>query len=69
MGGDGTGNGVYSGAMDEMMVTYKKSTGYQKAYFLKLENSTKELVVLPIGNHHIIAKMNLHFTVSLISIK
>lgn len=69
MGGDGTGNGVYSGAMDEMMVTYKKSTGYQKAYFLKLENSTKELVVLPIGNHHIIAKMNLHFAVSLISIK
>ncbi len=69
MGGDGSGTGVWSGAMDEMLVTYKKSTGYQKAYFLKLENSTKEMQVLPIGNHHIIAKMNLHFTVSLISIK
>jgi hypothetical protein len=66
--GDGV-MGVWSSTLDETLVTYKKNTTYQKAYFLKLENSTKEMTVLPIGNHHIIAKMNLHFTVTLVSIK
>ncbi len=66
----GEGNvGVWSGAADEKLITYKGNTGYQKVYLLKLENSTKEMTVLPVSNHHIIAKMNLHFTVSLVSIK
>lgn len=66
--GDGN-SGIWSGALDEMLVSYKKDTKYYKAYFLKLENSDKEMKVLKVGNHQIIAKLNLHSTVTLVGIK
>lgn len=67
-GGEGN-SGIWSSTVDEMLVTYKKNTGYKKAYFLKLENSDKEIAVLPVGEHHILAKMHLHSVITLVSIK
>lgn len=66
---DGKGPATWTSTLDELLVTYKKNTIYRPAYFLKMENSTNEMMVLKGGSHHIIAQLKMGFSLRLMGIQ